>query len=65
MAQVFNYDKIQKPNLKVNQWVRIKSGIYEGDLAHVVLIEDPITKIVIKLMPRISETQKKKKMSLK
>lgn len=55
MTQVFNYDKIQKIDLKPKQWVRIKTGLYEGDLAQVVHIEDPINKIYIRLIPRLSE----------
>lgn len=55
MTQVFNYDKIQKIDLKPKQWVRIKTGLYEGDLAQVVHVEDPLNKIYIRLIPRLSE----------
>ena len=50
MTQVFNYDKIQKVDLKPKQWVRIKTGLYEGDLGQVVHVEDPINKIYIRLI---------------
>jgi len=62
MTQVFNFDKIQKVDLKPKQWVRVKTGLYEGDLAQVVHIEDPINKIYIRLIPRLSDqtgTEKK------
>jgi len=55
MTQVFEYDKIQKVELKNNQWVRIKGGLYQNDLAQVIYIEDQISKIYIKLIPRIIE----------
>ena len=46
MTQVFNFDQIQKVDLKPKQWVRIKTGFYEGDLAQVVHIEDPRIKFI-------------------
>jgi transcription elongation factor SPT5 len=55
MTQVFNFDLIQKIDLKPKQWVRMKSGLYEGDLAQVVNIEDPLNKIYVRLVPRILE----------
>lgn len=55
MTQVFDYDKIQRVDIHPNQWVRIKSGIYEGDLAQVIAVEDPVNKIYVKLIPRINE----------
>ena len=56
MTQVFNYDKIERVDIKPGKWVRIKSGIYEGDLAQVIAVEDPISRIFVKLIPRISES---------
>lgn len=55
MTQVFNYDKLEKIDLKPRQWVRIKFGVYEGDLAQVLHVEDPINKIYVRMIPRISE----------
>jgi transcription elongation factor SPT5 len=60
MTSVFNYDKIQKVDLKPKQWVRMKTGIYEGDLAQVIAIEDPVNKIYIRIIPRLSESGNKK-----
>jgi transcription elongation factor SPT5 len=68
MISVFNYDKIQKVNLKPKQWVRIKSGDYQGDLAQVLAVEDQLNKIYVRLIPRLSEnataTSKKQKTSI-
>ena len=55
MTQIFSYDKITKVDLKPKQFVRMKSGLYEGDLAQVIWVVDPINKIYIKLIPRINE----------
>ena len=57
--KVFDFDKYHKVDISKNQLVRIKHGNYEGDLAKVVFIEDPINKIYIALIPRISENSKK------
>ena len=58
--QIFEFDKYQKVDISTNQLVRIKHGNYEGDLAKVVYIEDPINKIYISLIPRIYESAKDK-----
>ena len=58
--QIFEFDKYQKVDINNNQLVRIKHGNYEGDLAKVVFIEDPINKIYISLIPRIYESDKGK-----
>lgn len=55
MTSVFGFDKLQKIDIKPKQWVRMKSGMYEGDLAQVINIEDPINKIHIRIIPRISD----------
>jgi transcription elongation factor SPT5 len=56
MTKVFQYDKIQKVELKPKQWVRVKTGVYEGDLAQVIHVEDPISRVYIRLIPRIDES---------
>ena len=58
MTQVFNLDQIQKVDLKPKQWVRIKNGLYEGDLAQIVHIEDPVNKIYVRIVPRLTEESK-------
>ena len=54
--KVFEFDKFQKVDINNNQLVRIKHGNYEGDLAKVIYIEDPINKIYVSLVPRIYES---------
>lgn len=61
MTSVFNYDKIQKVDIKPKQWVRMKTGIYEGDLAQVISVEDPVNKIFVRLIPRLNENGSKSK----
>lgn len=56
MIQVFNFDKLEKVDIKENQWVRIKSGLYDGDLAQIIGIEDSASKIHVKLIPRIFDS---------
>lgn len=53
MTQVFRYDKLKTADIKKGQYVRIKNGLYEKDLAQVIHIEDIINKIYVKLIPRI------------
>jgi transcription elongation factor SPT5 len=55
MTQVFNFDKIERVDIQKGRWVRLKSGIYQGDLAQVVAIEDPISRIFVKIIPRLNE----------
>ena len=63
--KVFDFDKFQKVDISKNQLVRIKHGNYEGDLARVVYIEDPVNKIYIALIPRIYESSKNSENSKK
>ena len=56
MTKIFDFDRFKKIDIKVDQWVRLKSGIYENDLAQIVYIEDPLTKIYIRLVPRLTES---------
>ena len=60
-AQIFEYDQAPKSEIFLNQLVRIKGGNYDGDLAKVVYIEDPVNKIHIALVPRIFDNFKGKK----
>ena len=55
MTQAFENDKFKKNDIKVHQWVRIKGGLYQNDLAQIIYIEDQISKIYIKIIPRIME----------
>ena len=60
-SQIFQYDQAQKSQIFKNQLVRIKGGNYEGDLAKVIYIEDPVNKIHVALVPRIIDDVKGKK----
>jgi transcription elongation factor SPT5 len=57
MTAVFNYDKVEKYDIKNNQWVRLKSGVYDGDLAQVVKVEDSINKIYVRTIPRLGDVK--------
>ena len=60
MTAVFNYDKLEKYDIKPKQWVRVKTGPYEGDLAQVVHIEDSLNKVNIRIIPRIGDVRMEK-----
>ena len=59
--QIFLYDQAPKTEVNKNQLVRIKGGNYDGDLAKVVYVEDPVNKIHVALVPRIIDDLKGKK----
>ena len=59
--QIFEYDQVPKTKIFPNQFVRIKGGNYDGDLAKVIYIEDPVNKIHIAIVPRIFDNFKGKK----
>lgn len=60
-AQIFEYDKAPKTKISLNQLVRIKGGNYDGDLARVIEIEDPVNKISVAMVPRIIDDPTGKK----
>lgn len=43
---------LSETNIEVHQWVRIKGGVYDGDLGIVEFIEGNM-KALVKLIPRI------------
>lgn len=45
--------KQQKAAVKKKQWVRMKGGVFKGDLAQVVAFEDQGARVTVKLVPRI------------
>lgn len=53
MSKVFQFDKFDSVKLKNDQWVKIKTGDYEGDIGQIIGIQDPIKKIYVKLIPRM------------
>ena len=60
-TQIFEYDQVPTAKIFKNQIVRIKGGNYDGDLAKVIYIEDPVNKIHVALVPRIIDNQNDKK----
>lgn len=65
---VFEIDKASKINLKKGQWVRVNTGLYAGDFAKVVGVDDSKAGCHLKIIPRLSidtgedmKTQDKKK----
>ena len=53
VTQVFSPDPTKQPSLEVSQFVRIKKGIYAGDLAVVLDFDDGYKRIKIKHVPRL------------
>jgi len=51
---IFDIDKASKINLKKGQWVKINSGLYAGDFAKVVLVDDVKEGCYLKLIPRLN-----------
>jgi len=45
--------------VKVGQWVRLKRGLYKGDLAQIVGLEDQNTLATLKIVPRLNFNQLK------
>ncbi|CAJ2630789.1 unnamed protein product [Trifolium pratense] len=45
--------KIKKPEISEGMWARVKGGIYKGDLAQVVAVNNTSKKVTVKLIPRI------------
>jgi transcription elongation factor SPT5 len=52
--------KQQKAAVRKSQWVRMKGGLYRGDLGLVVGLEDQGAKATVKLVPRIDYAQLQK-----
>ena len=63
MHQVYEMDKANKAMIKKGQWVRIKNGLYSGDLAKVLEVSDAKNGAIWKIIPRIptdEEIEKRK-----
>ena len=41
------------PTIRVGQWVRVKSGVYRGDVGQVYQLTDQNTNVTVKLVPRV------------
>ena len=53
ITQIFTPDPTKNINLGLDQFVRVKRGLYDGDLAIVVDFDDGLKKIKIKIVPRL------------
>jgi transcription elongation factor SPT5 len=53
-TQIFEGDPTKNVEIKPGQWVRIKKGLYEGDLAQVEEVDDKKGRVYVKLAPRLS-----------
>lgn len=58
VTQVFQPDSTKNNKMDVNQFVRIKKGVYADDLAIVMDFDDGYKRIKIKHVPRLSATGK-------
>lgn len=53
-TQIFESDPTKNVEVKIGQWVRVKKGLYEGDLAQVEDFDEAKSKVLVKLVPRLS-----------
>lgn len=53
---LFDIPQRSKP-IPLNGFVRIKKGVYKGDLAQVVRLMEDIQKVVVRLVPRIDMSE--------
>ena len=53
VTQIFQPDPTKQPSLEVGQFVRLKKGLYAGDLAMVVGSDESYRRIKIKMVPRL------------
>lgn len=45
--------KVVEVQVRAKQWVRMKRGIYQGDLAQVVTSSDQGTNVTVRIIPRL------------
>lgn len=57
MTVVYRNDRLKDTEIKEKTWVRIKSGLYHGDLAFVELVDEE--KVFVRLIPRIENANNK------
>ena len=53
-ASVFEMDKASKITMKKGQWVRITTGLYTGDYAKVIGVDESKAGCYVKLIPRLN-----------
>jgi len=52
-TQIFESDPTKTVQVKIGQWVRVKRGLYEGDLAQIQDIDESKGRVEVKLVPRL------------
>lgn len=57
VTHVFIPDGSKNIDIQAGQWVRIKSGIYEGDIGKVYQYDDTRSKIVVQVVPRLDRNE--------
>jgi transcription elongation factor SPT5 len=60
-TQIFEADPTKTAQIKIGQWVRVKKGVYENDLAQVQDIDEAKGRVYIKLVPRLVPPNEKDK----
>eukprot|EP00359_Climacostomum_virens_P007867 CAMPEP_0204910074 /NCGR_PEP_ID=MMETSP1397-20131031/8659_1 /ASSEMBLY_ACC=CAM_ASM_000891 /TAXON_ID=49980 /ORGANISM="Climacostomum Climacostomum virens, Strain Stock W-24" /LENGTH=697 /DNA_ID=CAMNT_0052080101 /DNA_START=14 /DNA_END=2104 /DNA_ORIENTATION=- len=60
MSEIFNMDKVDKLPVKEGSYVRVKFGLYKGDLAQVVYVDKQSRDVTVKLVPRLDSSGSKK-----
>ncbi|KAH8741600.1 spt5-like transcription initiation proteinhypothetical protein [Cryptosporidium ryanae] len=53
MTKVFSADLLEKEQLTRESWVRVKSGLYKGDLAQIYEVDEHESEVIIRLVPRL------------
>lgn len=53
ITQIFTPDPSKNINLEVGQFVRVKRGLYDGDLAIIQDFDEGLKKIKVKIVPRL------------
>ncbi|OII71006.1 KOW motif family protein [Cryptosporidium andersoni] len=53
MTQVFSVDMQEKELLTRDSWVRIRSGLYAGDLAQIYEVDEHESNVIVRLVPRL------------
>lgn len=53
MTRVFSVDMQEKEQLMRESWVRVRSGIYGGDLAQVYEVDEHEANVILRLVPRL------------
>ncbi|OII73383.1 SPT5-like transcription initiation factor [Cryptosporidium ubiquitum] len=53
MTRVFSVDMQEKEQLMRESWVRVRSGIYGGDLAQIYEVDEHEANVILRLVPRL------------